>query len=116
MHLHIQMRKTIHSAFTERMVFLPVEALPPAFGTHAGLTERLSPLLGTRTHVAVLHLGDILGQPAILKEYIVGGVRHGGRDAERVGVLSVSISISKSFNSFSISLRARAYNAFWRAD
>ena len=28
MHLYIQMRKTIHSAFTERMVFLLVEALP----------------------------------------------------------------------------------------
>ena len=30
MHLYIQMRKTIHSAFTERMVFLLVEALPQA--------------------------------------------------------------------------------------
>ena len=30
MHLYIQMRKTIHSASTERMVFLLVEALPQA--------------------------------------------------------------------------------------
>ena len=30
MHLYTQMRKTIHSAFTERMVFLLVEALPQA--------------------------------------------------------------------------------------
>lgn len=30
MHLYIQMRKTIHSAFVERMVFLLVEALPQA--------------------------------------------------------------------------------------
>ena len=28
MHLYIQMRKTNHSAFVERMVFLLVEALP----------------------------------------------------------------------------------------
>ena len=30
MHLYIQMQKTIHSAFTERMVFLLVEAPPQA--------------------------------------------------------------------------------------
>ena len=30
MHPYIQMRKTIHSAFVERMVFLLVEALPQA--------------------------------------------------------------------------------------
>ena len=30
MHLYVQMRKTIHSAFVERMVFLLVEAMPQA--------------------------------------------------------------------------------------
>ena len=30
MHLYIQMRKTIHSASAEQMVFLLVEALPQA--------------------------------------------------------------------------------------